>query len=131
MEYDKTDLLEALGGVDIADVGTNLNEEAAQQEQAAIQEVGVSSEQVQALAKQDLDFFAGFAMPYVFTYCFPDVFKQGVWPWLLDWVNKDRAFPQLALGLPRGFAKSTLMKFFLLYCILFTDKKRLWVFSGI
>ena len=87
-----------------------------------VSQVGASSEDIQALAKIDLDFLAALIMPLVFKYRFPVVFKS-VWNWLLSYVKENRTFPQLALGLPRGFGKSTLMKIFLLYCILFTDRK--------
>ena len=131
MKYKKEDLLESLGGVPDntapqlpagfspdslpQSAGTDIIED--------IGEYGASNDQIQALAKQDLDFLAGLIMPLVFKYCFPDVFKKGVWAWLVDYVSQRRTFPQLALGLPRGFAKSTLMKIYLIYCILFTDRQ--------
>jgi len=87
-----------------------------------IAQLGANSQEAQELAKWDLDFFAALVMPLVFTFCFPPVLKN-VWSWLRGEVNKERSFPQLALGLPRGFAKSTLMKLFLVYCILFTNRK--------
>lgn len=87
-----------------------------------IQELGASSQEIQTLAKGDLDFLAALTMPLVFKYCYPPVLKS-VWHWLQSYVDKKRTFPQLALGLPRGFAKSTLMKLFIFYCILFTSRK--------
>ena len=121
MEYKKADLLEALGGI----------EERTHSEQEAdnVEALGASVEEIQALAKQDLDFLAALIMPLVFTYCYPPVFKA-VWDWLLSYVHQHRTFPQLALGLPRGFGKSTLMKVFLIYCILFTDRKFILVVAA-
>ena len=114
MEYKKEDLLASLG-----DVSDNTQPvQAAEQ----VQTLGASADEIQALAKQDLDFLAALVMPLIFTYCYPPVFKA-VWQWLLDYIAQHRTFPQLALGLPRGFGKSTLMKVFLIYAILFTDKK--------
>lgn len=72
-------------------------------------------------AKNSLDFLAAMAMPTVFRYFFPDFYKA-VWSWLISYVHKDRDFSQLALGLPRGFAKTTFVKIFLLYVILFTKR---------
>ena len=112
---DNEDILDALG-----------EPEAKKEEVSEVAQLGASAEQIQATAKADLDFLAALIMPNVFTYCFPPVFKT-VWAWLLDYVHKHREFPQLALGLPRGFAKTTLMKIFLIYCILFTDKKYILV----
>lgn len=92
-------------------------------------EIGASNEEIQQLAKADLDFLAGLAMPMVFTYCYPPVLKA-VWEWLQSYVNQPRTFPQLALGLPRGFSKSTLMKLFMVFCILYTNKKFILVVAA-
>ena len=88
----------------------------------AIQEVAATSEQIYEAAKNDLDFLAALCMPLVFEFAFPPVFLS-VWQWLLGYAEEPRIFPQLALGLPRGFGKTTLIKIFILYCILFTKKK--------
>ena len=86
------------------------------------QELSVDTIEVQSNAKESLDFLAAIAMPLVYKYFFPPVFLS-VWQWLLQFVSKPRDFSQLALGLPRGFGKTVLMKLFILYCILFTTKK--------
>lgn len=78
--------------------------------------------EVQATAKNSLDFLAGLATPSTFKYLFPPVY-QAVWRWLVENAHKTRDFSQLALGLPRGFAKTSVVKLFVLYCILFTDRK--------
>lgn len=79
-------------------------------------------DQVQESAKNSMDFLGALAMPLVFRYLFPVVFKS-IWQWLLIYVHKPRDFSQLALGLPRGFGKTAVVKLFILYCILFTTKK--------
>ena len=94
-----------------------------------ITQIGASSQDIQNLARADLDFLAGLVMPLVFTFCFPPVFKS-VWNWLLQYIVQNRTFPQLALGLPRGFGKTTLMKIFIIYCILFTDRKFILIISA-
>lgn len=94
-----------------------------------VQEVSVDSTEVFNLARGDLDFLAALALPVVFQYCFPPVFKS-VWQWLLSYVHKHRDFSKLALGLPRGFGKTTLIKIYILYCILFTKKKFILVISS-
>lgn len=87
-----------------------------------ITEAAFESSAVQELAKNDLDFLAALVMPTIFQFCFPPVLKA-VWQWLVTETFKSREFPQLALGLPRGFAKTTVIKIYLIYCILFTQKK--------
>lgn len=80
------------------------------------------TEEVYKLAKQDLDFIAGIAMPDVYKYAFPPVFKS-VWAWILAYIYKPRDFSQLAIGLPRGFGKTIVIKLMILYAIIFTKKQ--------
>jgi len=86
-----------------------------------ISSVAVNATEAQELARQSLDFLAALALPTVFRYLFPPVFKA-IWSFLLSYIHKERDFSQLAIGLPRGFAKTTFIKIFLLYVILFTKR---------
>ena len=81
-----------------------------------------TAQEVHDLAKSSLDFLAALALPLIFRYFFPKVYKS-IWQWLLSYIHRTRDFSQLALGLPRGFAKTTFVKIFVLYCILFTSRK--------
>ena len=92
-----------------------------EQIQEATQDAAFNVSEVELKAKLDLDFLAALAMPTVFKYCFPDLYTAA-WAWLLSYVHKTRDFSQLALGLPRGFAKTTFIKIFLLYVILYTSR---------
>ncbi len=92
-------------------------------------EVTASSLEIQEAAKSSLDFLASLAMPTIFVFLYPLVF-QSVWKWLLEYTHRVRDFSQLALGLPRGFGKTTLIKIYILYCILFTKKKFILVISS-
>lgn len=94
----------------------------------ATQELTISQQDSQEAAKGSLDFLAGLAMPLVCKYLFPPVFIS-VWFWLTSTAHKVRDFSQLALGLPRGFGKTMLMKLFMLYCVLFTSKKFILIIS--
>lgn len=86
-------------------------------------------EEVYEAAKQDPNFLAALAMPEIFTYLWPPIFVA-LWAWLLETVHKVRDFSNLALGLPRGFGKSTIVKLFILYCILFTERKFILVLAA-
>lgn len=92
-------------------------------------EISAPSSELHDSARNSLDFLAALAMPTVFQYLYPPVFLA-VWAWLTQYVVKVRDFSQLCLGLPRGFGKSTLMKVFILYCILFTKKKFILVIAA-
>jgi hypothetical protein len=111
-----------------ADMAASKKAAEAAAEVVSTQEASFDASQVHELAKTSLDFLGALAAPIVFKFCFPPVFIA-VWNWLIDFVNKPRSFPQLALGLPRGFGKTTVIKLFVLYCILFTNKKFILVIS--
>ncbi len=81
-----------------------------------------NAKEVYDLAKQDLDFLAGLAMPLVFKYLFPPIFKS-IWAWILEYIYAVRDFSQLAIGLPRGFGKTIVIKLMILYSIIFTKKQ--------
>lgn len=94
-----------------------------------LQEASFQASEVSELASKSLDFLAAMAMPTIFKYCYPPVFVS-VWDWLTSFSSLTRDFSQLALGLPRGFGKTTLIKLYVLYCILFTKKKFILVISS-
>lgn len=69
-----------------------------------------------------MDFFAGLAIPLVYKYAFPDLYVQ-LWALVTSLFYKPRDFSQIALGLPRGFAKTLVIKLLILYAILYTPKR--------
>jgi len=95
----------------------------------SIAEVSVNTDLVRELVKTSLDFLAGTVMPTVFKYLFPDIYKQ-IFSLLISASHKTRDFTQIAIGLPRGFAKTMLVKLFVIYCILFTKKQFILVVCG-
>lgn len=127
MTKQKQTLLESLGEVDLTKAPESILPKPVKSEE--VSQIGVSSEEVQNTAKTSLDFLAALIMPLVFKFCFPSVFKS-VWTWLLNYEKEERTFPQLALGLPRGFGKTTLMKIFIVFCILFTNRKFILIISA-
>ena len=96
---------------------------------AAIQEASFTREEVVALAEISLDFLAGLCMPTIYQYAYPLVFLS-VWDWLCKYAHKARDFSRLALGLPRGFGKTTLIKIFIIWLILFSKKKFILVLGA-
>jgi len=83
---------------------------------------GFDRDKTLELLREDLNFFGGTMIPEVFTLMFPEIHQQ-VWKLLKEFVAQPHIFPKLALGLPRGHAKTTLIKLFITYCILFTRIK--------
>lgn len=94
----------------------------------ATTEAALEAAQVIALAKQDLDFLAALSLPEVYKYAFPPLYRE-MWVWMCGEIDKGRSFSQLAIGLPRGFAKTLLIKLFIVYTILFTKRQFILVIS--
>lgn len=92
-------------------------------EQGQLEESSTSydAEEVRSLCKADLNFLAGISIPEIFKYFFPAIFIA-IWGLLVEAVNKPKGLLQLAIGLPRGFAKTAFLKLFTVYTILFTDR---------
>lgn len=101
-----------------------------------LSDAAYDAQQAIGLAKQSADFLAALAMPSVFEYYWPPVFV-GIWQWLISLAHKsrkntesmDELFARLAIGLPRGFGKTTVIKLFILYVILFTDRQFILILS--
>lgn len=85
--------------------------------------------EVAEIARANLNMLAGLAIPMVFKYLFPPILIT-VWQLMLSKVElPGKQFPQIALGIPRGFAKTTIVKLFVLWCILFSSKKFIMIIS--
>jgi hypothetical protein len=89
----------------------------------------ILADQVRIAAKEDLNFLAGLAMPTTFEYMFPPVLL-GAWQLLRIYAGKLKEFPKIALGIPRGHGKTTLLKLYVLYLILFTKVRFILIISA-
>lgn len=101
----------------------------ASQDNHQLEEVALDLGQAETACRTDPDFLAALAMPEIFTFMWPPVFKA-VWTWLLEAVFSYRTFQNMALGLPRGFGKTTVVKLFVLFIILFTRRKFILIVSA-
>lgn len=115
-------LTENTFGFTEAELGRAIREVEEEQPVERIAEVNLNYEEVKKAAETSLDFFASLLTPDTYEYQYPDTYI-GIWDWLTTYIHKKRDFSQLALGLPRGFAKTSTIKLFIAYTILFTDKK--------
>lgn len=86
------------------------------------EQVALDRLQVLELCQTNLDFLAAMAMPTVFKHFFPTTHLTA-WQILVELEGEGKSFPQLALGIPRAHAKTTLIKLWLLFVILFTKRK--------
>lgn len=82
------------------------------------------------ICRTELNPFAALCAPETFTLEFPPVFL-GVWQWLLSYADKWGTFPRLALGLPRGFSKTTVLQLFIAYCVVYTRRQYIIIFAAL
>lgn len=93
-----------------------------------IEAVLVDPQQAIIKTERDLNFLAALCFAEHMKFLFPDMFIA-MWELLKSKIHLFRDFSQLALGIPRGFAKTTLIKLWIVYCVLFTKKSFILVIS--
>lgn len=84
--------------------------------------VTTTIKEVADAARQDFNFFAALCIPEVFKFNFPPELVS-IFQILVQCFGKDRDFTKIALALPRGHGKSTMLKILIAFIILFTRKK--------
>lgn len=72
---------------------------------------------------KSLNILASVVIPEMFTMLFPPILL-GFWQELVNSVSDSaKKFVYLGIGIPRGHAKTTVIKLFVIYCILFTKRR--------
>lgn len=92
-------------------------------------DVSLDVKQAVELAKQELDFLAALAIPDIFKVEFPPVLLAA-WQLVTQSAEEIRSFTQIALGIPRGHGKTTFIKLFILWCVIYTDKKFILIIAA-
>lgn len=85
-------------------------------------EVSVTREEAIQACKLDLDFLASFVLTELYEYGYPPILKA-MWQLCCTSALKKRGKDRFALGIPRGFSKTILLKLWVLWLILFSDRK--------
>src|SRR6267378_1943143 len=88
----------------------------------------VDPEQARKRAEEDLNFLSVLCLFEIMQYLFPSMYIA-MWQLLKSKIHLVRDFSKLALGIPRAFAKTTFIKIFIVYVVLFTIKKFIAVIS--
>lgn len=96
------------------------------QHQGQTEELSVSASEAAAAAKQDFNFLAMLAMAGEFLFSFP-LFYITLFHLLTSFSKKVERF---AIGIPRGFAKTTFIKILCVWYILFSHKSFILVVSA-
>lgn len=84
------------------------------------------ADQLKGLMKQSIDIFGSVVAPEYVVYLFP-LFYTYLWSHITSAFHKTRDFSRFAIGLPRGHAKTFVVKLLILYAIMFTDKRYILV----
>lgn len=90
------------------------------------QELSVSPAQAAEVAKQDFNFLAAICMPLDFLFNFPEFFLA-LFHLLTTTTQK---FSQFAIGIPRGFAKTTFLKVLCVWYVVFSNKHFILIISA-
>jgi hypothetical protein len=72
--------------------------------------------------KTNLDFLAAIILVDIFKYCYPPLFKA-IWQMICQASTATLGKPKYALGIPRGFAKTILLKLYVVWLVLFSDRQ--------
>jgi hypothetical protein len=85
-------------------------------------DVTVARDEAIGLARENMNFLAAVAAPEVFQFMFPPIFLA-IWQLITKAAMEAKGQIKLAIGLPRGFAKTFVMKLICLWIILFTNRR--------
>jgi hypothetical protein len=85
-------------------------------------DVGITREQAVESCRSSMDFFAAICVPEIFKFLYPPIFKA-IWQLLTSAALEQVGKKRLAIGIPRGFGKTMVLKLFVAWCIAFTNRK--------
>lgn len=89
-----------------------------------IAEFSVSQDEIKEACRVSLDHLAATAAPHIYRYQFPEYYRA-IFDIIKNALTTERDFSKLALGFPRGFAKSTFLKFVVIWAIWFGKKSNI------
>jgi hypothetical protein len=84
--------------------------------------VGIQVEEYTAAAKDDLSLFAGIMLPNEVKFAFP-AFFQFLWITVTRILFKIRDFSKYAIALPRGHGKTMVVKYLIVFVVLYTKRR--------
>ena len=73
-------------------------------------------------AESNLNFFGALAITEIFRFFFPAVFLA-IWQIITTAAKDQRGKIKVAIGIPRGFTKTTFLKLYVVWLVLFSDRK--------
>lgn len=82
----------------------------------------VSRSDVIEACRTQLDFLAALILVDVFKYGYPPLF-QAIWQMICNASQATLGKPKYALGIPRGFSKTIILKLYVVWLVLFSDRR--------
>lgn len=110
------------------DIGSSNQKSSKDKLEEGLIEAPVKNEDIIKKAEASMNYLGAICFPEVMKFLFSTIFVE-MWDLLRSKVHLFRDFSKIALGIPRGFAKTTFIKLFIVYCVLFTKKKFVIVIS--
>lgn len=72
--------------------------------------------------KNSLDFLASLIITDIYAYGYPEALKA-IWQMICSTAMDARGKPKYAVGIPRGFSKTIILKLYVVWLILFSDRR--------
>jgi hypothetical protein len=88
----------------------------------ALLDVSADRDSISEMARQNLDFLAALILTEIYDYGYPDLF-HAIWQLITTEAIQPRGKPKYALGIPRGFSKTVVLKLYVVWVILFTNRR--------
>ena len=88
-----------------------------------------STEEIKEAARYDLDIFAAILIPTVAVSAFPPIYIE-LWGRLISGAEDLTSLIRIVYALPRGHAKTTFIRLYICWLIIYSEKKFIIVFSA-
>jgi hypothetical protein len=85
-------------------------------------QVNANRQELIERCRVDLDFLASLILTDIYQYGYPGIFKAA-WQMLCAAALEPKGKPKYALGIPRGFAKTIVLKLYVVWLVLFSDRQ--------
>lgn len=85
-------------------------------------QVATQRAQATELCRTSLDFLASLILGEIYQYGYPDLFKA-IWQMICGAALQAKGKPKYALGIPRGFSKTIFLKLYVVWLVLFSDRR--------
>lgn len=89
---------------------------------ASLLDVSSDRDSLVAASRESLDFLAALILTDIYEYGYPPLF-HAIWQLITTEALQTSGKPKYALGIPRGFSKTLVLKLYIVWLILFSDRR--------